>query len=773
LVVATLVAAFTTVAALQWQQYSLLNGSLRYEGGNVVWVFFQLEVEYLKLRDTLRAIDRDPALLDRDALQTRYDIFVSRVALVDTKLTTVALPITPIQTETVARVRDLVAAADDVLGPDAVRAVDLDSVRWILARVEPLGERVHDMSQWTNDSVELQVGARSDLVRRHNRISIALMIGQLLLTIVFTAIVVRQFRALERRGGALERLAQRLQEARSDAEAASRSKSAFLANMSHELRTPFQGVLGMLALIEDGPLNAQQADQVGTARDSALHLLALVNDVLDVSTLEHGTLKLVPAPTALHRLLDDIEALMGAPARAKGLTLRFRRGADVPAFVLADGTRLKQILFNLLGNAIKFTDAGEVVLEADIEPGSPGQPGLRFKVLDTGIGMDAAALGRLFQRFSQGDESTSRRFGGTGLGLEISLNLAAMMGGGILVTSEPGRGSCFTLRLPLPRCDSPAADPVARAVLETRALRVLVAEDHPINRKYVQTLLARLGHDVTLRENGLLAAETAAGQDFDLVLMDMHMPVMDGLAATRAIRALPHPRGAVRILALTADAYPQTREKAAQAGMDDFLAKPVQPAELQAALFRLFGGPIAEVAMSSGQDPNPPEASPAGASASLSSGLSPFPMTLTSPSPSPSPLPSPSPSPSPWPSSLRLDPSTPEASFGDLGPDFHASLLHDFFGDESGSIARLLTCLQGSAGTGMREAAHAVKGGALSLGLLRLAETTRAIEALGDDTEAGQIGAWRQGLLAELAQTRIACIDAGWMTELAPSVELA
>jgi len=744
LIVAVLVAAFATVAGLQWQQFSLLNGSLRYESDNVVWTFFQLEVEYLKLRDTLRDIDRDPARLDRDALQIRYDIFVSRVALVDAKLTTAAIATKPIQTETVANVQSFIGAADVFLGTRAARPLDAAAARSMLARLEPMGEAVHDMSKWANDAMDAQVGARSELVRQHNRISIALMVLQLLLTIVFTVIVLRQFRAFEARGGALERLAQRLHEARSDAEAASRAKSAFLANMSHELRTPFQGVLGMLALIEDGPLNAQQADQLHTARESALHLLALVNDVLDVSTLEQGKLRLVPAPTALHRLLAEVEALMSGPAHAKALSLRVRRDADVPAFVIADGTRLKQILFNLLGNAIKFTDAGEVEFETSVETGSPGEPVLRFTVADTGIGMDEAALSRLFQRFSQGDESTSRRFGGTGLGLEISRNLASMMGGDIKVASQPGRGSRFTLRVQLSRCEAPAADPAARASLDTQPLRVLVAEDHPINRKYVRALLVRLGHDVTLRENGQAAVEAATDERFDLVLMDMHMPVMDGLAATRAIRALPSPRSAVRIVALTADAFPETREKAALAGMDDFLSKPVQPAELQAALFRLFGRPIAARAVSTQQSPDPAESGAAAVPPAASATRA------------------------PW-----LDRSVPEKAYGDTGPEFHASLLHDFFGDEGGSIAGLLARMGGPADAGLREAAHAVKGGALSLGLVRLAAATAAIEALADGTDEAQIRARRQDLLLDLAQSRAACIEAGWINDTAPKLEPA
>ena len=587
-IVTVVLAAFALLAGLQWRQYTLLNASLQFESRNIVWVFYQLEVEYLRLRNTLLEIG-NPAPIDRDTLQLRYDIFVSRVALIERGLTN-SLKTQAMQAETVKGVQNFVTEADVFLGTHAARPFDLDAARYLLARLEPLGGPLHDISQWANNEMSAQTLARGQLVIDRNRISITLLTLLLLLTVLSTAVVVRQFRTLEQRGRALEHQAQRLHKARQDAETSSRAKSTFLANMSHELRTPFQGVLGMLALIEDGPLDDTQRDQLHTARESALHLLSLLNDVLDLSTLEHGNHQPTPAQTDLHRLLAEVEALMGGTARARGLELRIARDANVPAFVLADARRLKQILFNLLGNAVKFTDRGQVLLETSVETGASGGQMLRFTVTDTGIGTDALALERLFQRFSQADESTSRRFGGSGLGLEISRNLARMMNGDIDAASQPGAGSRFTLRIPLLPCDPPGpAAAVANVPRDTRPLRVLVAEDNAINQKFILALLSKLGHRASLRENGELAVHSAAHEDFDLVLMDLHMPVMDGLAATRAIRALPEQRGKVPIFALTADAFPETREKAMQAGMNEFLCKPVQPAELQELLLRRFG----------------------------------------------------------------------------------------------------------------------------------------------------------------------------------------
>jgi len=595
-IVATLVAVFAIVTGLQWHQLSVLNSSVRHEGDNLVWSFFQLEAEALKLGNLLRDIERHPSGADWESLRTRYEVFVSRVALVEPERTMPHIGSTSSQIATLARVRAFIATTDLLLGPEP-RPLDAESVRSILAGLDLLSEPLLDMGLWANDEIAARTGERNEAVRQQNRFSIALTAFQLLLTIAFATIVVRQLHTLEQRGGALERLAARLGEARLEAEAASRTKSAFLANMSHELRTPFQGVLGMLALMEQGRLDPAQTVQLRTARESAQHLLSLLNDVLDMSKIEVGQMKVMAAPTDLHRLVDDVQALMTGTAVNKGLELRVVRTADLPHHVLADATRLKQILFNLVGNAIKFTDRGSVTLEAGTEPAASGPAMLRFAVSDTGVGMDAATVSRLFQRFSQGDDGTSRRHGGTGLGLEISRTIAGLMGGDIEVETVPGAGSCFTLRVPLRPCEAPAPDPAAADAvpLETPPLRVLAAEDHPVNRMYLEAMLERMGHSVTLREDGRQALEAASVETFDLVLMDMHMPVMDGLAATRAIRSLPPPHGNVRIVALTADAFPESREQAADAGMDDFLSKPVQPAELQEALSRWFGRPMAGI----------------------------------------------------------------------------------------------------------------------------------------------------------------------------------
>src|SRR6185369_3831429 len=301
--------------------------------------------------------------------------------------------------------------------------------------------------------------------------------------------------------------------------------------------------------------------------------------------------QVVPEPVDLARLVRDVESLMRVQAQSKGLALNITMDADVPRWVRADPTRLKQILFTLLSNAVKFTPAGHVHLK--VESGSGVQAGrVVFSVIDTGIGMDEATQSRVFQRFVQGDETTSRRHGGTGLGLEISRSLARLMGGDISVKSAPREGSTFVLHVPLPRIGPPVLGGPSHGCAgggPGRMLKVLVAEDHPVNRAYLEAVLDKLGHQAVFAENGEEAVRAAQAQDFDIVLMDLHMPVMDGFAAARAIRALPLPRGAMPIVALTADAFQDSQELARQAGMDEMLTKPAHLPQLRELLAR-YGG---------------------------------------------------------------------------------------------------------------------------------------------------------------------------------------
>lgn len=381
------------------------------------------------------------------------------------------------------------------------------------------------------------------------------------------------------------------------AERANRSKSLFLANMSHELRTPFNGILGMLSLLGGTGLNAQQADYVKTANASASHLLNVLNDILDVSALEEGKISLHARPENLPQLLKDIEHVMRPQAEAKHLEFAFVVSPDIPVWAVMDSTRFKQILFNLINNAIKFTSKGSVTVSVRRAlVGAAAQargeaPVLFFDVDDTGIGIDGPALDGLFQRFHQVDNGVARQFGGSGLGLEISQSLARLMGGEIDVRSTLGVGSCFTLELPITLCDAPPATALATATAiaaphptPEAPRNILVAEDNPVNRKFVGILLDRMGYQTTFCEDGQQALDRVRAGAFDLVLMDLHMPVMDGLAATRAIRALGGACSRLPIIALTADAMAGAQEEALAAGVNFFVTKPVQMVRLQEAI---------------------------------------------------------------------------------------------------------------------------------------------------------------------------------------------
>ncbi|EME69366.1 Signal transduction histidine kinase [Paramagnetospirillum caucaseum] len=373
--------------------------------------------------------------------------------------------------------------------------------------------------------------------------------------------------------------------AKDKAEEMARVKANFLATMSHEIRTPMNGVLGMLHLLTGSPLTPEQRDHLETAQSSARALLAIINDILDFSKLEAGQMKLEATRFDLHRLVDEMLALMKGAAADKGLTLQARLGDGVPHHIAGDPTRLRQVLTNLMGNAVKFTEKGGVVVSVKAEPDGPAPARLRFEVADTGIGIEPAAAPALFAEFVQADSSITRRFGGTGLGLSICKRLVEMMGGEIGFDSVPGEGTTFHFTLPLvAAAEDRDTGAMVNETGDLPSLSVLLAEDNPVNQKLTTTLLRRWGQRVTLAHNGAEAIAAVAREPFDLVLMDVHMPGMDGLEATRRIRAMAGPLAAIPIIAMTADVLDGDAALCLAAGMDDYVAKPVEPARLLAAI---------------------------------------------------------------------------------------------------------------------------------------------------------------------------------------------
>jgi signal transduction histidine kinase/ActR/RegA family two-component response regulator len=402
----------------------------------------------------------------------------------------------------------------------------------------------------------------------------------------------RQTMELAEKSDALERQAHELEAERERAEAASRAKGAFVANMTHELRTPLTAILGYTELLEgDRRLDAESARWVRTVKRSGEHLLTLINDVLDYSKVEAGKMRVELIDADPAAILEDVRLLMAEPASTKGLRLEVEWTTPAPAQIRTDPTRLRQILFNLVGNAIKFTAAGTISVQASVDAGGTSGHRLVVRVSDTGIGMNDEVIRRLFKPFTQADASMSRRFGGTGLGLSICKELARLMGGDVSVESRPGAGSTFTLQVeagplaaPLAAPDAPvleagdarqpATTSADEAPSEGRSLagmRVLLVEDGPDNQRLATHHLTRAGADVTVAENGQIALDATESQRFDLILMDMQMPVLDGYQATRALRR----RGStIPIIALTANARVEDSNLCLAAGCDDFVAKP-------------------------------------------------------------------------------------------------------------------------------------------------------------------------------------------------------
>jgi signal transduction histidine kinase len=374
---------------------------------------------------------------------------------------------------------------------------------------------------------------------------------------------------------------------RDRAEAASAAKGQFLANMSHEVRTPLNGILGMAALLAETPLDPEPREYAQVIRSSAAALLAVVNDILDVSKVEAGMMTVESLPFDLRAACEEVVSLCGQLAAARGVELALDYDPACPALLVGDGGRLRQVMLNLVTNAIRFTPAGSVRLVVREREALAGASALSVAVADTGVGIPADKLEHVFEKFTQADASTTRRFGGTGLGLAISRALVELMGGSLTVASEQGRGSTFTAILTLPHAEAAAAvAPAAGRAWRplTRPAHVLVVEDNPTNQRVAVQLLRKLGATAEVAGDGAEGVARARDGRFDVVLMDYHMPEMDGLAATRAIRALETPAASLPILALTASAMEADRRACAAAGMTGYLSKPIDLASLSRAL---------------------------------------------------------------------------------------------------------------------------------------------------------------------------------------------
>ena len=691
---------------IQWQQVRLLDDMSSNQVESILWQAHQLDRELSRLDRSVAHALIDPGTANADELQLRYEVFLSRIDLLIQIPRRDLLERSAIYAQTTAALQRFSAVAEPLFAdPEKLLA----SPQQLTLLDERMGVLLPMMAKLTHEANRADArffDERNSQLHQQGVLVITLAAVQAVAVLAFVGLLVLYIRRQQRRYLGLQTLSQALEEARDQAEAANQGKTVFLATMSHEIRTPFQGLLGMLTLLDEPNLSGRQRDYLQTARDSAMHLLGVLNDILDVSTMESGTLKLSLTPVPLHSVVQEVDDLMQMAAREKSLALSVEVANGLPEWVMADATRVRQILYNLINNAIKFTDEGSV--NASLTRGLPGEPSVVVTVRDTGVGMNTETLQNLFTRFYQADNSLCRRIGGAGLGLEISRNLARMMGGDIQVESQPGAGSVFTVTLDLAETTAPQALPGAGVALDHgRSLRVLVAEDHPINLKYMGLLLEKMGHEAVFCENGQEALQLLARQPFDVVLLDYHMPVLNGLATTEAIRLLADDTARIPVILVSADVVNDTRKRALEVGVSAFASKPLQGEDLWHALRQcglLDIGPADE-----------PDA--LSAPALLTPQLSPMALLREH--------------------SLRREEVLDDASYAeifDMMPEASRhSMLDTLFAAPEGTVPQLLAALDSGERAEIHDKAHALKGIAMLLGFRALAKTSARIEALSQD----------------------------------------
>jgi signal transduction histidine kinase/ActR/RegA family two-component response regulator len=594
----TMAVAMAVLLVFELAQQRSIEQNSQQRADSFTALAFQFEREFLRFRQVLNSSVNSHVAQDQDALGLRYDLFLSRLTLLRDNPSISLLVGRPEYLALMPKLDALVLRADRVL---TMLPLEPAALAGLLEDSNAIGPDVQALSLAANSVVShlLEQQARDGLAQ--NRLIVGLTLAQLIFLLMVAAALAVRHRRQEQERLALEKMAENLEEARTRAEAANLAKSEFLANMSHEIRTPMNGVIGMTELALDLSANPVQRGYLETVIGSAQALMVILNEVLDFSKIEAGQVHIERIAFDLGQVVTDSLVSVKLRSANKGLTLNCELPDDLPALLLGDPGRIRQVLTNLCDNAIKFTARGglRVGLRWTDDPTDGVQ--VQLSVTDTGVGIAPEKQQLIFDAFSQADSSTTRQFGGTGLGLTICARLVALMGGRIWVESEPGAGSSFHFTLNLGRADSvpalptplPEPDATPATVTETspaaakpRSLHILLAEDHPVNQMLATALLKKWGHEVVLAANGQEAIALFPTQRWDIVLMDMQMPVMGGLEATQWIRANELPGQRVPVVAVTANALEGDRDACTQAGMDDHLSKPFAAKALQALLTR-------------------------------------------------------------------------------------------------------------------------------------------------------------------------------------------
>lgn len=587
IVAVLLFAAALVVATLAaWRQENLTQ-SLRED---TAWVVYKLDRDAVQLLNHLLAVTREP-LLPRahEELNLRFELLYSRITLLNDGEVSNLMQQIDAARELLGQIQKQLDVLDILFEPyGVVDQLPIAALEDELQELTRLTERlVIAINGYLAESATEERAQLSLLYK----LLMGLIIGMSLaafLVIVFLVREMRESTAIRRNQ---EKLGRQLEVTAKQAQAANQAKSDFLAMVSHEIRTPLNGVIGMSELLRESASPAQVEDYANTIHDSANQLLAMINEILDFSKIEAGHLTLETSPTELKPLVDSVVVLFAPRAKMKGLALKVNVDALVPAWVLVDAGRLRQILLNLIANAIKFTDQGEVSIQV-----SSTVEHLLFEISDTGCGLSEEQQQRLFEPFQQADESVARRFGGTGLGLAICKRLSEAMQGRLGVRSQLGQGSTFWCELPLITAGPITTSLPPAPKRDFNGTTLLLVEDNAVNRKVAMGLLARLGCDIIWAESGHDALAMAQTQQVHLIFMDIQLPDMDGLTVTRRLREQGGWLASVPIVAMTAGGAEDDRKRCLAAGMDDYITKPLSLSALSNVLaLQLFATPEASL----------------------------------------------------------------------------------------------------------------------------------------------------------------------------------